>query len=647
MTARPLVTEEGVLTPFGEQVRDRARRDFRFFATNFLKIKPKSELLAGQEYAPIVPFRFNRPQQIVLKVMYEMLEAGLPVEIVILKARQFGISTLFCAWLYWIMWRMMHVGAAVVAQKKKTLRELNETMNTFYTYMPDGMKPRLLAGNASRVSQEMMYFDDRKSECWFVTQEPDAMRGPARHAVLTTEVGSYRNADEFYGSFLPTMSPSPFKTLIFESSAADGYLRDIYTEAKSESSPRRAIFLPWFIYPELYSREIERRGKAWYDKLTGAKVTFANEERREQAFCTKVNEKVFGLPPVTDAQMWWRRVEIETKYQGDEEYFNQEFPRDDESCFERATYSAFKAALPEARRTSEEAEEKYEPRMGILRSSTYTNPSLTQIVSFEDERKSGWIDQVHRPGLLLIAEPEPGKTYTIGADVAADNEAREDEDDESAYSVACVYCCDTREQVAEWRGNIDPYDFGNEIVKLGYYFNTGMICIERNNMGQVTEHNIISDLHYPNLFRWPDMNAGGNKLTKKWMWETNSRTKMLMMSELKRWIRDGLFIVRSTGLASELSTYQIRNDRYECAAGTHSDRIIAACLCVQAVAQTGYGMALVLGSAGPSPTEAQGAAARYVKPKGLPRPVPSQLPDGFDDGTPLQIDRSYWEAATL
>ncbi len=143
----------------------------------------------------------------------------------------------------------------------------------------------------------------------------------------------------------------------------------------------------------------------------------------------------------------------------------------------------------------------------------------------------------------MIAQPCEGYVYTLGGDVADAVEQIEDEEDDSAFSVLCVYCCNTRDQVAEQRGKIDPYDLADEVAKLGYFYNTALVCVERNNMGITTENRLSRLLFYPNRFRWPDWNTGGGKLTKKEGWETNMRTKQLAIGDLRLWCRDGRFAV--------------------------------------------------------------------------------------------------------
>jgi hypothetical protein len=630
-------------------LREHARRDFRFFCKAFLKIKPKDpDLLTKEEQiGALMPFVWNDVQEAIWQKMCELIRAGLPIELVILKARQFGVSTFFCAWIFWHMWRSMYAKCAIVAARKDTtLKELNETMNTFHASFPEAYRPRLRQNRKTgqRVSKEELYFADRMADCMFVVQKRDAMRGIAREIVLCTEVAAYVEPEEFFGGFTPVMVRGATRTKILESTAADGYFREQYETAKPKGL---ALFFPWWYMRALYSLALLRRGRQLYDAKTEERVRFTSDERQEQAALTRMALKR-GLPPISDEQMYWRQKEIDDQYNGDEEFFNQEYPRDDVSAFERATRSAFKVALPLVRKTSEEVFDRYPNAVvGTLESKTYLDSGATQVVDFVPEPYAGYLDQERRAGLFVIRPPEPGYLYTMGADVAGDVE-EDDAPGERAFSTACVYCCNTREQVAEWRGHIDPHDYGDELAKIGYWYNTALLCLERNNMGVTTEDRIKRYLNYPMTFRWPDFNVGVGHLTKRIMWETNARTKILMMGVLRQWLRDGLFIVRSPGLARELAAYRIKNGRYELG-DEPSDRIIAAALAVQAVEQTEFAYkSVVLGANGEIPElSAEGAAKRALKKSnGEPAVVPTELPREMRKLETLHV-ADIWEAAHL
>lgn len=619
----------------------RLRSDFEYFCVELLKINPKVKELvtsgSGKGTGVLIPFVWNKAQRKTWKLMQELIAQGLPIKLVVLKARQVGISTFFCAYLFWMMWRQENYRAGVVAyEKQTTLKELNETMATFYDGLPENMKPKLRAAGGKRVSKEEVYFDDRKSRCLFAVQTPKAIRGSALDGVLTTEVAHYDEPDAFYGGFLPSMSEGSSSVLVLESSPADGWFKDTYTHAKRGDTDRRAHFIPWWMCDDLYFRRIVKKGDYQYDKRTDNRVEFPKHIRQAQARLTRMRMKEEGLP-VTDEQMWWWRRKCEDEYQGDEEWMHQEYPDDDVTAFQRATRSAFKDSMQMVNRTVG-ISQSLPIEIGTLSSPTYDNVEIEdQIIQFNPERIEGYIDQERHPGMFMFRRPIEGYTYVIGADVA-DGEGEDDEEGERAFSAACVYCCNTREQVACWRGHIDPTDYGDVLVQLGYFYNTALMNLERNNMGRLTEHRVRNQLRYPNRFRWPDLKVGPEKLTKYDFWETNTQTKPMMIAAFRQWTRDGLFLVYDPYLQEEMLNYQVVQGKFAPARGYFADRIISAALCVMGVEQTEFRYKNIV-MAAQYPEEVRsgaGMAMRVLRAKKAPEHVEEDLPEEFDDITRIK-----------
>lgn len=618
--------------------RNRARADFRFFCKH-MQIKPKKDLFNEEtsEFSTLIPFEFNEVQELIWKQMQECIAQRRPMEFVICKARQFGVSTFFCAFLYWNMWRSTHRRCAIVAHQDRTLQALLSTVNLFHMSLPEGYRPQLREKRKdARITKEGVNMVDRDSTCIIVPQSPDALRGPNFDDVLTTEVSSFKNAADFYQGFVPAMNAAWYRLLVKESSPKDGYFREEYERASRGDTKAIAMFFEWWRVRSLYWLPLIRKGRAIYDATTEERVKFDSEEREEQKQLSRAAAKK-GCLPIADEQMYWRQQMIE-RLGGDVEAFNTEFPRDDVSCFEQATRSAFKFVLPNIRATVEASEDECGETIAAQLHSDNYDPagkdydSDSVTVSVIEDARFDAVLTGDVSGMLIFDLPKAGYTYCVGGDVSDPLGVEEDDntDTESAYSVGCVYCCNTRSQVAEWRGHIDPHDFGDILVMLGYLYNTAMICVERNNMGITTEDRIMRYLMYPLTFRWPDFGSGGGKLTSKAMWETNARTKMLMIGELRVAIRDGLFKIRSVGLYDECSKYIVKGGKYKAGPGAYADRIVAAALSWQCVQQTDYGYgSIVLGSA-QNDGEKSGARRVLTYEKTITQP-PRRLPDEFGD----------------
>jgi hypothetical protein len=637
--------------------RDRALVDFPFFARK-MKIRIKSDISTeGEAEGRLGDFIWNEAQWIVWFWMCEQMARGLPIRLIILKARQFGISTFFCCWLFWWMWRKTQVRTLIATQNKgTTLNAMMETMDRFYQSLPEGFRPSLRAKGADRISKDELYFDDRKSACIPVGADvKDAGRGDAFDLALCTEVAAYKAAKEFFGAFTPAMGRRADTSLVMESTAQPGWFWDKY---KSGKRFKQSVFLPWSVCKSLYSRKLIAASKGqrriWRDAQTDEQFTLTAADKKEMEFLSRqhriINEQIGRelLGPVTAEQMAWWHYTCESEYDGDDEWMNQEFPRDDISAFERSVRGVFKSVLPVVR-ASVEATLTDPAFDGAVVGATISCDTVADVTRESHRIEVTEDDDVNftdRPGLIIFKMPVGSYVYTLGVDVADEMGTAADEDD-AAFSVICVFCCNTREQVAEWRGSIDPHDLGDVIAMLGYLYNTGLANVEYNNMGITTIDRLTKYLEYPNRFRWPKFDEAG-KLTKKEMWWTDEKTKQLAIGSLRHAIRHGLFIVRSQGLQEELTAYQVKRGHFTAGPDSYADRIMAAALAWQAVEQTDYGMAQVLGGADDPSDNAVGQARRVVEAAVKNELVipPRKLPDEFDGSTgDTQDIEDPWEAA--
>jgi hypothetical protein len=400
--------------------------------------------------------------------------------------------------------------------------------------------------------------------------------------------------------------------------------------------------------------------REWRDAQSEEPVKFTTADRKEMEFLwaehRKINERIGRdiLKPITEEQMWWWRWHCDNRMEGDEEYMRQEFPRDDVSAFERGTISAFRVCLSMARETVASAPADCpDYAEGTLEAESDMGNAMLeeQQVAFSEKKRIGKFWQEREPGMEIYFPPVPGYTYTVGCDVADDIETAQDPDD-AAFSVISVYCCNTHEQVAEWRGSIDPHDLGDEVAKVGYFYNTAIVCVEYNNMGITTIDRLTIYLNYPNRFKWPIMDEAGKLHKHKEMWWTDDKSKQLMIGSFRHAVKAGLYKVRSSGLYNEMLGYQNYDGKYEPGPDTFADRVIAAALSWQCVTTDQAGdelQTLVWGSAMNAPQKsagvAQGQAKRYVVAanRSPHDAVPRGLPMEFDDDAgPNQFVEDNW-----
>ena len=116
-----------------------------------LKIKTKS----GQ----IIPFRLNPAQEKLYAAAKEQQDAGKPVRLIILKARQLGFSTLTEGLIFHACATRENTNALIVAHLDVATGNLFRMSKLFYDELPGPIRPMLKASNA----QELIFENPTRS----------------------------------------------------------------------------------------------------------------------------------------------------------------------------------------------------------------------------------------------------------------------------------------------------------------------------------------------------------------------------------------------------------------------------------------------------------------------------------------------------
>lgn len=564
------------------------KEDFPTFCGLLLKVRPK-----GGGYT--CEFLWNQVQRRMWREMCDAINAGKPPWFVILKFRQAGMSTFWCAWLFWQMWRQTNLQTMVVAHQLPTAETMIETMRVFYDELPEMFKPDLREGNhGASIPRGEVYFADRRSYCLIHLAKNMDPRGQQVTHVLETESAMYPNSEELNGALLPQLptfgSEACLRSSVIIESTPKGQneFHDMYMDAKKgQFEPFIAVFFPWFLFEEQYSAESPPEFK------------LTNEEKAVQKKLTRIRMFEYdaldgGGVPVTRDQMYWRRMTINTQFRGNEERFRQEYPEDDVSCWMLASKSVFKQysdflsdCIHEAPELAQEtwaeqmvngkpvitkgpARIKLVPKVEVR--GTYT--PITR-VDFEVDKNGKW---------LVWAPPVDGHKYVVGADPAI---GLEDGDN----SCICVVDVTAGRQVAEFVDTMPPERFAIEIAAAGYWYNNALAVPEINSIGQVVLKRMSMQIQYPYMYKWPKWDEG-NKFTNKKGWETNSRTKQILVSGMIYQCEEETIRIASKDLYAEMSTYERKENTYlegftfNAQKGRYDDRVMAFGLCIMGIEQT-------------------------------------------------------------
>ena len=208
-------------------VRVRIRYDFCFWAAMFVYIKNKG---GGDD----VLFKLTRPQRRFVARLEELRLAGKPIRIILLKARQWGGSTVSQLYMAWLM--LVHkvgLNSLIIAHQGTATDEIKDMFDRMIKRYPVGLlyelgasydnnEPKMVAvgksGAIFRVPQ-------RNCKVKLGTAErPDSCRGGDYNLVHCSEVGIWKKTDgkspeDIVRSACSGILLEPYTMIVYESTA--------------------------------------------------------------------------------------------------------------------------------------------------------------------------------------------------------------------------------------------------------------------------------------------------------------------------------------------------------------------------------------------------------------------------------------------
>jgi hypothetical protein len=184
------------------------------------------------------------------------------------------------------------------------------------------------------------------------------------------------------------------------------------------------------------------------------------------------------------------------------------------------------------------------------------------------------VKEVLKGGVIVYKTPQENAAYSIGADIA---EGLEDGD----YSTACVLDKNF-EQVAVYKGHIDPDLFGRFLVYLGRYYNNAVLTPEVNNHGHATLAAIKNERYYQ-IYRREVQEDLSSDVMDKVGWLNNVKSKMKMLDDFKQAYRDGSLRLNHEETLREMRTLTLEEDGNVILNG--KDLVVAAGLAIQGLGQ--------------------------------------------------------------
>ena len=529
------------MTPKQIETRKRLRDDFTFYCQTCVKIRTKDGTIA--------PLILNRVQKRLVERIIDQQERTGKVRLVVVKARQQGLSTVISAWQYWWLSQRKAQKGLVMAHVADSTTTLFDMYHRIHQNVPKVVQP-----STKYSSRTELVFSELDSALRVATA---GGKGVARGETFTTvhlsEVAFWPDtfAQTNFNGLIQAVPDAPGTAAFLESTAngMTGVFYQQYKAAREGISGYELFFSAWV--------------ESWEYRDETIPHDFVRVPEEEAIVATA--KRLYGID-VEDAQLWWRRRRIAIN---GVDMFRQEYPLTPEEAFISTGRPIFNPDY-----IVERLKDPKKPIKQMAVEEVYDHKTNKRLPL----RK---LREHPRGELKVYKEREPNESYTIGADVGMGLRAGV-KGRPSDPSVAQVLDSQLR-QVAVWRGTVHPDIFAEILVALGYYYNEALLVPERNNHGLVTCVE-LRDRQYPNLYL--DITEGTIEADRETLnigVFTSEKTKPLMIDKLRAFDRNREIEINDTQTLEEMLTFVVtESGKMEAEGGAHDDCVMALALAAYA-----------------------------------------------------------------
>lgn len=529
----------------------RCKYDFEYWCCTQIRIKYKGK---GKRD----PFILNRAQRYYLSVLERLRKAGVPIYIILLKARQWGGSTMTQFYMMWIQkMHKMHWNSVIVGdvekQSKVVLAMYEQACQEYDTFIDDGV-PTILKPYGR--TNDVRLLEDRGCTISIGSmQKPNKIRSEDISMAHLTEVGIWKETEgkspeDVIQSIEGSILPGAYTMLVEESTAkgVGNYFHNTYTAAKAGDNNFTPVFIPWFMI-DIYSKKIS---------LFNTSTT--DEEYREFiASMTEYEWSLWQLGATLEAINWYR-----TKSRGMDEWrMKSEFPSTDIEAFQSTGRGYFK---------DEYLEECYQscrqPKIVgeiVSSASSLNKTQYLQNLRIEPNSKGNlkvWADVDKSVDMqdryVVCVDLGKGATDAADSTIACIFDRYWQQEGEDGYP----------EVVAEWSGKESETDLlAWRIAQIAAYYNNALLVIESNTIDSSKESRFRAVLdeikdYYPNIYKRSIANKTDVGTTGgfRYGWNTNHQSKEEICADLGWALREGMYVERCREAVDEMKIFERKAD---------------------------------------------------------------------------------------
>ena len=496
------------------------------YIENCLKIKTKS--------GTVVPFRLNDAQRKLYAVAKRQQDAGKPVRLIILKARQLGFSTLTEGLIFHACATRRNVNALIVAHREDATANLFRMSKLFYDELPAPVKPMLRASNAqelvfenpSKLRSEREARPGLRSRIRCATAGGRGIgRSDTLQCVHLSEYAFWPDGADGKASTLAGILqavPSLPGTMVVIESTANGFedFKERWDAAVAGENDFEPVFFAWFENPD-YSMPVVP-GTEWTPEERDLKAAYR----------------------LTDEQLQWRRWCIANNCGGSLDMFRQEYPSSPGEAFLHSGTGVF---------DNEQIVLRLERLPSPAGRGEFTDGEWT-------ERETG--------AITLYELPEEGVPYVLGGDTAGEG---------SDYFTAIVIDNVTGRIAAKLRQKYSEPEYVRQIYALGRFYNDALVAIETNFSTYPVMK--LQEMEYPNQFSREREDTYTRQMRKSYGFRTDRQSRPRAIANLVEVFSSHPEWFTDRELLEEMLTFCYNEDhRPEALAGKHDDLVMGAAI---------------------------------------------------------------------
>ena len=491
-----------------------------------LKIKTKS--------GTVVPFRLNDAQRKLYAVAKRQQDAGKPVRLIILKARQLGFSTLTEGLIFHACATRKNVNALIVAHREDATANLFRMSKLFYDELPAPVKPMLRASNAqelvfenpSKLRSEREARPGLRSRIRCATAGGRGIgRSDTLQCVHLSEYAFWPDGADGKASTLAGILqavPSLPGTMVVIESTANGFedFKERWDAAVAGENDFEPVFFAWFENPD-YSMPVVP-GTEWTPEERDLKAAYR----------------------LTDEQLQWRRWCIANNCGGSLDMFRQEYPSSPGEAFLHSGTGVF------------------DNEQIVLRLERLPSPAG------RGEFTDGEWTESETGAITLYELPEEGVPYVLGGDTAGEG---------SDYFTAIVIDNVSGRIVAKLRQKYSEPEYVRQIFALGRFYNDALVAIETNFSTYPVMK--LQEMEYQNQYSREREDTYTRQMRKSYGFRTDRQSRPRAIANLVEVFSSHPEWFTDRELLEEMLTFCYNEDhRPEALAGKHDDLVMGAAI---------------------------------------------------------------------